>query len=78
MKEIISIIVGIGMTIGGWFGLQSEIKPKPFFGLAVLTAPQGGTGIGSATVGDVGKVLTVSDDSPFTYTLQTVRQHRTQ
>lgn len=37
--------------------------------LSILKPSQGGTGIGSAVVGDVGKVLTVSDDSPFTYEL---------
>jgi len=40
-------------------------------GLAILTAPQGGTGKGSATAGDVGKVLKVLDDSPFTYEFAT-------
>lgn len=38
----------------------------------IFQPQQGGTGIGSATAGDVGKVLTVLDDSPFTYTLSTV------
>ena len=37
--------------------------------LSVLTAPQGGTGIGSATAGDVGNCLKILDDSPFTYEL---------
>ena len=37
--------------------------------LSILKPSQGGTGIGSATVGDVGKVLSVSDDDPFTYVL---------
>lgn len=37
--------------------------------LSVLKASQGGTGIGTATAGDVGDCLVVSDDSPFTYTL---------
>jgi len=37
--------------------------------LRIITAPQGGTGIGSATAGQVGNCLTVADDSPFTYSL---------
>ena len=38
------------------------------YGASVLFPYQGGTGIGSATAGDVGKYIKVSDDSPFTYT----------
>lgn len=41
-------------------------------GLSTLKPIQGGTGISSATTSDVGKALVVSDDSPFTYSLQTV------
>lgn len=41
------------------------------YGASVLQGYQGGTGIGSATAGDVSKCLIVSDDSPFTYTLGT-------
>ena len=37
--------------------------------LSTLLPQQGGTGIGTATSGDVGKVLTVSNNAPFTYTL---------
>src|SRR3990167_2858337 len=33
----------------------------------ILFPARGGTGIGSATAGDVGKFLKVSDDLPFTY-----------
>lgn len=39
--------------------------------LRTLTPSQGGTGLGSATVSDVGNCLKVSDDSPFAYTLGT-------
>lgn len=39
--------------------------------LSILKASQGGTGIGTATAGDVGKVLKVSDDDPFTFILDT-------
>lgn len=37
--------------------------------LRVLMPQQGGTGIGSASSGDIGKTLTVSNNNPFTYTL---------
>ncbi len=37
--------------------------------LPIITAPQGGTGIGSATTTDIGKVVTVQSSSPFRYTL---------
>ena len=39
--------------------------------LRILTPPQGGTGIGSATAGQVGLCLKVLDDSPFAYELGT-------
>ena len=42
---------------------------KPQAGASVFFGYQGGTGIGSATAGQVGNCLSVSDDSPFTYTL---------
>jgi len=38
----------------------------------ILFPYQGGTGIGSATISDVGKFLKVSDDNPFTYILDSV------
>ncbi len=45
------------------------------FGVAyaqpIFQPQQGGTGIGSATAGEVNNCLKVSDDSPFTYTLGT-------
>lgn len=66
MKEfILSIFIGLQALLG--FGGQ-----EPNLGATILFPHQGGTGIGTATAGDVGKVLIVSDDSPFTYTLQTV------
>ena len=37
-----------------------------------LNPTQGGTGIGSVTISDVGKVLTVSSSSPFKYSLETI------
>jgi len=36
----------------------------------ILFPRGGGTGVGSATAGDIGKVLKVSNNAPFTYTLQ--------
>lgn len=63
--------------LGGLLLLATQLgiyTPEPVtvtgdLGLAVLTAPQGGTGIGSATAGQVGTCLKVSDDSPFVYEL---------
>jgi hypothetical protein len=49
------------------FGSQNE----PTFGATILFPYQGGTGLGSATAGQVGTCLKVSDDSPFTYELGT-------
>jgi len=41
-------------------------------GATVLRAPQGGTGISSATTSDIGKALVVSSTNPFQYKLDTV------
>ena len=49
----------------------SSFQNEPTVGLAILKGSQGGTGIGSAVAGDVGKVLKVLDDSPFTWELGT-------
>lgn len=59
MKKLLYIILGI--IIGG-SALTVSAQA-----LRVITAPQGGTGIGSVTGGDVGLCLKVSDDSPFTW-----------
>ncbi len=49
----------------------SLCSPTQLGALSILKPSQGGTGIGTATAGDVGKVLKVSDDSPFTFVLAT-------
>ena len=59
-RIIIGIIVGAVLFSAG-----------SVWALPILTAPQGGTGIGSATAGDVGTCIKVLDDSPFTYELGT-------
>lgn len=67
MEAIGSALLAVWLTLTGFLGVQ----PEPELGtLSVLKASQGGTGVGTATPSDVGKVLKVSDDSPFTYTLQ--------
>lgn len=48
------------------------LSPLMAYALIPLSPNQGGTGIGTATVGDVGKFLKLSDDSPMTYILDTV------
>jgi hypothetical protein len=58
MKKTVYILIGAILT----FGLSAQAA-------SVLQSYQGGTGIGTATAGDVNKCLVVSDDSPFTYTL---------
>jgi len=74
MKEF---LISILMMVTGAFAPAQPVEapvsqetPAPL-GATVLFPQGGGTGIGSATAGDVGKVLTVSDNSPFTYTLET-------
>ena len=68
MKKYITILSVLAVLIGGYYLFApSSIR----LGASILFPQGGGTGIGSATAGDVGKVLTVSDDSPFTYTLST-------
>lgn len=62
MKKLLYIILGV---IIGASALTVSAQ------LRVFTAPQGGTGIGSATAGDVGDCLTVLDDSPFSYVFAT-------
>jgi len=58
MKKLLSIILGIFFLSMG-----------TAYALPIINGPQGGTGIGSATAGDVGDCLVVLDDSPFTYEL---------
>ena len=49
----------------------SLLAPSISSAQTILFPARGGTGIGSATAGDVGKFLKVSDDLPFTYTFAT-------
>lgn len=61
-------LIGVAITIA----LIAILFPSHDAGAApvrVFTPSQGGTGVGSATVGDVGTCLKVLDDSPFTYEL---------
>ena len=65
---LISGIISALLAIGGWVGYQEANLggfSDPFLPI------QGGTGISSTTPGDVGKVVKVLDDSPFTYELAT-------
>lgn len=70
MQYLISALIAVTLSVGGWFGLQ-QIPNGNLSGLSVLKPSQGGTGIGSATAGDVGDCIKVLDDSPFTYELGT-------
>src|SRR3990167_8422357 len=65
MKNLKYTFIGILGIILGATALTVSAQVR------VFTAPQGGTGISSASAGDVGKFLKVSDDSPFTYTFDT-------
>jgi hypothetical protein len=60
MKRLAYLVLGlvIGVTA---LNVSAQVR--------VLIPSQGGTGIGSAVAGDVGKCLVVSDDSPFAYVL---------
>lgn len=66
---VVSAVIALIVSTGGFLLYQSE--ESAIGGLSVLLPSQGGTGIGSATAGDVGKVIKVLDDSPFTYELAT-------
>jgi hypothetical protein len=70
MKKYLPYIIGFilsALIIGGGFFYQKTLNVG-----ATISYPQyGGTGKGSATAGDVGKYLKVSDDSPFTYSFDT-------
>jgi fibronectin-binding autotransporter adhesin len=72
---LLSIVVFLAGTALGYVPTQvlqesfaSENTPT-LGSLNVFKPSQGGTGIGSAVAGDVGKVLKVSNHSPFTYEL---------
>jgi len=69
------IILGIGvLTFIGFKTLESQNQASSVnlgANPSVLRPIQGGTGLGSATAGQVGTCLKVLDDSPFTYELGT-------
>lgn len=56
----------VGILLGLFLGVGITAQAA-----SVLFPYQGGTGVGTATAGDVGKYLKVSDDSPFTYSFDT-------
>lgn len=62
MKKLLYALLGLIIGASA-FTATAQVR--------VLIPSQGGTGIGSAVAGDVGKCLTVSDNSPFTYALDT-------
>jgi len=66
LSKTIGIILVLIACFAFFFNSPQELSAQA---LRVLTGSQGGTGIGTATPGDVGDCLTVSDDAPFTYTL---------
>lgn len=49
-----------------------NVQENQSVGLTVCNPYQGCTGIGTASSSDIGKAVVVTDDSPFTYGLQTV------
>src|SRR3990167_6496056 len=71
--KLLFIITIVALSLAGCTAFKLDKEKGIILGTdpRVFTATQGGTGIGSATVGDVGDCLSVSDDSPFTYTLGT-------
>lgn len=68
MEGIVSFILGIILALSGG---ASSVYDQTLGSLSVLKPSQGGTGIGSATAGQVGTCIKVLDDSPFTYELGT-------
>ena len=69
-KKIQSAILATLILFTGmvYYGLSA---PQLAYGADVLTGRQGGTGIGTATVGDIGNCLKVLSNSPFSYQLGT-------
>lgn len=65
MKEIKPFIISIIIIVGLFFAIDARAQVR------IFTPSQGGTGLGSATAGDVSKCLTVLDDSPFAYAFAT-------
>ena len=70
VDNLIATVAGIGMAVSSFFGF-TPTEENLGADLRVVTAPQGGTGIGSVTVGEIGNCLKVLSNSPFTYELGT-------
>lgn len=68
MKKIIFTIF---LLLGFLSFLAINKTTAQTFGASVLFPYQGGTGLGTAGAGDVGKYLKVSGNSPFTYSFDT-------
>lgn len=66
-KKTLRIVVGITAIIFGWLVFFTPTT----HGATILQPFQGGTGLGSALVGDVGDCLVVADDSPFRFEFDT-------
>lgn len=69
MKKELILVVAFWLMIAS-LGVNLLPQDKPSLGATILFPQGGGTGIGSATAGDVGKFLALTDDSPLTYALQ--------
>ena len=66
-----AIVVPLSFILGSlnWdYAFNPENEPQ-VGALSILKPAQGGTGLGSATAGQVGKIIKVLDDDPFTYEL---------
>lgn len=64
MKKLIKYLLGI-------IALGLFLFNGTSYAVTILQPFQGGTGLGSAVSGDIGKVLTVSNNSPFTFSFST-------
>jgi len=65
---IYSLLLGLVIGFAGYLNVYAPAAtPLQGDAVRVFTPSQGGTGIGSATAGDVGKCLTVSTSAPFVY-----------
>jgi hypothetical protein len=71
-KLLIALLILAPITASAVWWNPFTWNDKSITVAGTVTYPyQGGTGIGTATAGDVSKCLVVLDDSPFTYTLGT-------
>lgn len=67
----VTILASTIATLLALGGFQPFPQQEQFGALSVLKASQGGTGIGAAAPTDIGKVVKVTNDNPFTYELAT-------